>query len=614
MFQQIKYLYAVYLICWSIDVFPQTFSDIEQRIEQIKTPAEKLAFLQKRQTEIANFNAYEQAKFWLQLGLVQDKNNLLDEAILSFSKSIDLFENNQLPISKEWPNSYIERSYMYYLKTYDPQIYCPDRQKALTLARELNEGDTLVRALINRAFCFTQSPQQLSTGMALLEEAIKIAEYNDLPKNLYAMIYNASGNLYLKNKIYDKAYEFILKAYQQWQSVDDYKDMFNMQHSMVTLAIEQHDYVLAQQHVKTMFLLSQQQPQYQDFPFFSHYNAGLLAYSEKHYNKASIEFEQCLQLAQTTQETFFIQETKRYLAISYFRTDRLVASQALIEQIKSEGPDKIASSPTLAAIDAFFDKKYNQAAIHMFEGIDQEIDNRRQNVQLSKQAHTQIYNQSLLELDNKILHKNIEIQQLQLAEEKNQNKIAYMTLVIIVLLLISLLITVKHLVKTRRVFRVNAQTDFLTGVANRRYIYESGQKSLAKGTKMSLLLFDIDHFKKVNDQLGHDSGDRALKIVSQNASDCLRPQDEIGRIGGEEFLVLLPATNLLDASHIAEQVRANIADQQICKGEIQLSLSISIGVAEHITDENLEDVIARADKALYEAKQSGRNKVCTSLK
>ena len=76
----------------------------------------------------------------------------------------------------------------------------------------------------------------------------------------------------------------------------------------------------------------------------------------------------------------------------------------------------------------------------------------------------------------------------------------------------------------------------------------------------------------------------------------------------------LPATNLLDASHIAEQVRANIADQQICKGEIQLSLSISIGVAEHIKDENLEDVIARADKALYEAKQSGRNKVCTSLK
>ena len=117
-------------------------------------------------------------------------------------------------------------------------------------------------------------------------------------------------------------------------------------------------------------------------------------------------------------------------------------------------------------------------------------------------------------------------------------------------------------------------------------------------------MFDIDFFKKVNDMHGHSVGDEVLVHISKLVSNSLREGDSLCRIGGEEFIIILPHTKKENAIKIAEKLRMMIADDR----EI-LSITISIGVTQHISNETKEHLYARVDKALYNAKRSGRNQV-----
>ncbi|MFT7411637.1 MAG: diguanylate cyclase (GGDEF)-like protein [Oleispira sp.] len=159
-----------------------------------------------------------------------------------------------------------------------------------------------------------------------------------------------------------------------------------------------------------------------------------------------------------------------------------------------------------------------------------------------------------------------------------------------------------------------ATTDSLTALANRTRFLDVFERernhALRNNSDLSLLLLDIDHFKHVNDNYGHDVGDEVLKYVSAKISHRLRKTDLACRLGGEEFGVLLPGANLDSAISIAETIRKNIADAPYSRGETMISLSISIGVAEYGFDgRDLESLYAVADGHLYRAKTSGRNSI-----
>jgi two-component system, cell cycle response regulator len=164
-------------------------------------------------------------------------------------------------------------------------------------------------------------------------------------------------------------------------------------------------------------------------------------------------------------------------------------------------------------------------------------------------------------------------------------------------------------------------TDPLTGIHNRRYVerrlLEEIGRSRRHGCGLSCMYIDIDHFKRINDRVGHQGGDEVLRGVAERIKAELRLSDALGRFGGEEFVVLLIDAEAVDALNVAERIRLSIAEQPLVlrSGE-KLDVTVSIGVASLQPEEHEETVettvqkfVGRADRALYCAKESGRNRV-----
>jgi diguanylate cyclase (GGDEF)-like protein len=161
--------------------------------------------------------------------------------------------------------------------------------------------------------------------------------------------------------------------------------------------------------------------------------------------------------------------------------------------------------------------------------------------------------------------------------------------------------------------------DYLTGLNSRDWFMNQALIELNRANRfsspLSLLMLDIDFFKTVNDTHGHQVGDIALKSVADIAKSTLRDFDICARLGGEEFAVLLPETNKSQAYEVAERLRLAIENSKVPlpSGGLPLTMTISIGVSSMTSkDDNIDVLISKADKALYEAKKTGRNKVCAS--
>jgi len=205
-------------------------------------------------------------------------------------------------------------------------------------------------------------------------------------------------------------------------------------------------------------------------------------------------------------------------------------------------------------------------------------------------------------------------QQLQQQELERVKERRFWLLVVMVLCGGLALLTMGWLLEHNRRMHRLAFTDELTGINNRRRVLRHGSDMFAlarrQGTPCCLLVFDIDHFKRINDTLGHHQGDRVLQWVSRAADRQLRRQDQLGRIGGEEFLLLLPDTSLEEARRVAERIRHMVANRAL--PGMSHPVTISIGCAcLRDDDRDLAALIQRADSALYRAKGAGRNRVET---
>ncbi len=177
---------------------------------------------------------------------------------------------------------------------------------------------------------------------------------------------------------------------------------------------------------------------------------------------------------------------------------------------------------------------------------------------------------------------------------------------------------VAQLAVLTRKLTVTTVTDALTNLPNRRHAMQTLEQAFerrdrSKADKLSLIMIDIDHFKKVNDEYGHDTGDAVLREVANALRGLLRRQDSVCRLGGEEFIVVCPGSDATGAAAVAERLRQGVASHRIRHGRFDRSITCSFGVAQRTPlMQNHEALLKAADIAVYEAKEAGRNRVCVA--
>lgn len=229
----------------------------------------------------------------------------------------------------------------------------------------------------------------------------------------------------------------------------------------------------------------------------------------------------------------------------------------------------------------------------------------------------QLARTSLLNSLNDVV-KQYETESLQKAEELRHAQ-EVVSLIIILTILIEAVFIFRPMVRKVTSFaerlQKEANHDHLTGLLNRRSFGILVDKTWALSKRhdysLSLITYDIDHFKSINDSYGHDVGDKAIQHISDILIQNTRESDSVARFGGEEFVIMLPNTNKHDAHILANKIREKIEQSPLQVNKLILELTISGGVAEcEKHDQNIEKTLKRSDDALYQAKNGGRNKVC----
>ena len=208
------------------------------------------------------------------------------------------------------------------------------------------------------------------------------------------------------------------------------------------------------------------------------------------------------------------------------------------------------------------------------------------------------------------------ISELEAYSQRQQLQLTLVSLGVVIMLVVALVLLLVHTTRERRRYQNLSRHDTLTSLSNHTRFFKLANMALAKsreqGGAFTLIMADIDHFKQINDHLGHSSGDRILQRVASHMKECFGESAIIGRLGGEEFGIALPGTRWTEAEFNLRRLRAALSESRA--NDLDIPVTLSFGVAEPIdSSETLADIRERADQALYQAKSAGRDRVQHAL-
>jgi len=569
--------------------------------------------------EFDGLSAVDQGRFLVAQGLVQEDILLdINSADQSFNRVITLLDAFPEP-TQPLADAYYERAYIKYVRTHHEPEYCPDREKAVDLARKLSTRAKLPKYLTALSFCYADSPARLQQGLAVLNEALTVAESMQLKPLERRLIYNATSTLYRKNQLYAQAYEYAGLAYDTTKGTTNFSAMNTEQHNLLVNAIAMGDLDKAEQHGKELFALAEAAPQFKDFRFFAAVDAGQVALARDDFPRAIQLFEQARREERNTEESAFIAANRALLAVAYFlngNADAALREAAAASQMPGYPSLDSSQKQFVQALQQYSGNRPVQAMQTLYSMLRGQQKRQWEFLRNNSLDHALRHNNRIQNYEKQLLENQVQIQQLKLDAQQRQQESDRLYLLLAAVIAVSLALLAYTLWRSRRRFRTQAQTDSLTGIANRRHFLDRAEQVARKNRQpaqtVSVFVLDIDHFKLINDVHGHQAGDAAIRHVALQATACLRSADVFGRIGGEEFAALLPATDNVAAWELAERIRQAIEHTPLEHHGDLIPITVSIGLTSgSLTSDNIESLLQRADKFMYRAKNAGRNRSFT---
>ncbi|NVK22300.1 MAG: diguanylate cyclase [Kangiellaceae bacterium] len=355
---------------------------------------------------------------------------------------------------------------------------------------------------------------------------------------------------------------------------------------------------------------------------FAHQMRSRILTDQGEYEKALNHLDQAIKMSEQIGEELFNYELHSeyaYLHLKLGNLDQAKYHLAIAEDHSAkQGDTDLYYFERLNAEILAKEERYQEA----FEKLGQSYKNYRKHfndnmTHVSNISREQL-DQERLSFENKLLEKENALNQEYLS---NNRKFSYILWSLIGVLAIGIFAAIWMIFRFKRLANDNhklAFTDNLTKLPNRRHVFrtlDEHHRNSSGGTgTYSIILFDLDHFKSINDRFGHSVGDQVIQTTKDICRAILREKDTIGRIGGEEFMIILPETTLNDAYNIAERLREHFEAFDFDHLAQGLKVTSSFGVTEYLDeDESLDFVINRADRLLYKAKNEGRNRVAATF-
>ena len=454
---------------------------------------------------------------------------------------------------------------------------------------------------------------------------------------------------------YDLATARLTDAYNLLELAHDEKLERNVLNSLASLYYSNNELAQAGQYYRKLITLDEQSGDQQALAA-SYFNLGHVVASLKQFDAAQSLFQQSLVLSRTLNDKSGEAYANKALGVNAQARSDLPLAQSLLMKAEQQFSDLhdekqraavlrnladvtlLLNQPRQAiayyqeAVPLLLDAGLNSAVVHAYRGLSQAYEQLNEYITALKMQRTysdllqaelaQISNESTQRLREELdlrhyIDSNTKLEQLSASQkgllEQRQHLLKLQLWVLILAVTLALLLgyMLWRGSGTARLLHSLATTDELTEVFNRRAIMEAGRQEWLRARRylqpVTCLAFDVDHFKSVNDSFGHATGDEVLKALSVTITDMMRQTDSLGRIGGEEFLLVAGNTDLLQAQALAERIRQKV-ETMVINGLGERRVTISIGVAGYQQNLSFEQTVQLADKALYHAKRSGRNR------
>jgi len=465
----------------------------------------------------------------------------------------------------------------------------------------------------------------------------------------------AQADEYIVQNEYEQAITLLSQAWQLTGFSEDSAVGRNVLNSLASLYYHTGQLDAASRYFKELVALDETNGDLQGLSV-SLFNLGHAAASQQDFRAADVYFKRSLDIGRQLDDKSGTAFTQKAMGVNAQAMGNLVTAEDLLQSalkiftaindeqqaatvLRHLGDIKLEQNSPQAAVDYYLQAvptlartAFNSALLRTYRGLSlayeqmgnigkaliaqrayselMQFELEQQGQQTTQRMQVQFETQRFADDNARLQALRIQ-QELQLAASKQLVKLQYLALALgCGLLFLVLFMLYRSRLTARRMHKL-AITDELTKLFNRRAIMAKGKEEWQRAARFhhpfSCLMFDVDNFKSINDTLGHAIGDEVLKAIAKILEKLLRKTDYVGRIGGEEFLLLAPETDRLQAITLAERIRIGIQNAEI-PGIIDRKITVSIGIAGLHRETSIEQMIQHADQALYAAKESGRNR------